>query len=207
MAKREQADVAAKMARIRALVTDVDGAVTDGSLYFGAEGESLKVFHVHDSVGVQLARAAGWPVAVITARNTPMTAQWAAELNVERLFQGARSKIPCLEQFAGEFGVQLDEIAYLGDDIWDLAAMEQVGLSAAPADALVPVRQKVDLVLELGGGAGALRELIDRILECQGRTRAVWDAWYATNGVADTAGFLGPGEEETGPKIGFRRCG
>jgi len=202
---RETTEIADKIQGIKALATDIDGCVTSGAIYFGHQGDELKVFHTHDQVGIQLLRSLGWPVAVITARNSPMVAHWAAEQGVEGLYQGARSKVPCLEDFCAKHQLALSEVAYLGDDIWDLPAMHVCGLTACPADGNLLIRTEADLVLQLPGGRGALRELVDRILQVQGRQREALCAWYQRMGVADLS-FLGDEEPGcSGPKIGFRR--
>lgn len=200
---RERTETAEKMARIRAIVSDIDGCLTDGSIFYGPEGDCLKVFHVHDNLGLQMVRAIGWPVAVITARHSPMVERWAAEQQIDKVFQGATSKVPCLDECLAEWQLPAEAVAYLGDDIWDLAAMARCGLTATPADAVLAARERADVVLGRNGGRGAMRELIDRILEVQNRTREAWDAWYATKGVRETASFLGPADAG-GERIGFR---
>lgn len=201
---RETSEIAEKMQGIKAVATDVDGCVTSGAIYYGHGGDELKVFHTHDNLGIQLVRSIGWPVAAITARESPMVAHWAAEQGVDSLFQAARSKVPCLEQFCAEHKLELSQVAYLGDDVWDLPAMAVCGLTACPADGNLTVRNQADLVLSLPGGRGALREYVERILRAQGRDHEALCAWYRRMGVEDLS-FLGDDDGCDGHKIGFRR--
>lgn len=203
---REQHDLTEKMLAVRGLVLDVDGVLTDGGLRYGPDGEALKVFHTRDDVGLRLAQAAGWPILVITAMDTPMVATWARERDITELHQGIRDKRSTLQAAAQRVGLDLQQAAYVGDDLLDLPSMDLCGLTAAPRDANLLVRQKVDLVLELGGGRGAVRELVERVLERQGCFGQVLRTYYAQRGCAEVGSLVPPAEEPTTePKIGFRR--
>ncbi|MCC7495815.1 MAG: phenylphosphate carboxylase subunit delta [Fimbriimonadaceae bacterium] len=201
---REQQEVAARMQSIRALVLDVDGVLTDGGLRYGASGEEHKQFHTRDDVGLRLAQAAGWQVVVITAMAGRPLAAWAAERDITELHMDINDKRSKLREVTARLGLALADCAYVGDDLLDLPSMDLCGLRAAPADALVLVRQKVDLVLSLPGGRGAVRELIDRVLEVQGRTVEVLHAYYARRGVTEHGSLVPTAAESCSPKIGFR---
>lgn len=201
----ERDEIADKMRRVAGLVTDVDGVLTNGTYPYGADGELLKLFHTHDEVGLQLARCAGWPVVVITQRQSAMVARWAADMGLEQVHQGVADKRECLAAVAGELGLSCDQFCYLGDDLLDLPAMDLCGLRAAPADATVLVRRKVDLVLELPGGRGVLRELVERVLEAQGRCVEVIRAYLNWRECATPGELIPAAGEGDVPKIGFRR--
>ena len=202
---RERNETAEKMLSIGALVTDIDGCVTDGTYGYGPDGDTLKFFNDRDNVGVRLAQAAGWPVVVITARTSPMVARWASELEVTRVHQGALDKRATLQAVAAELGLDLQQVAYLGDDLLDLPAMDLVGLCASPHDAALLVRQQVDLVLDLNGGRGALRELVERILDTQGKLTTTIHAYLSSRGVTEPGGRLPAACDAASAKIGFRQ--
>ncbi|HVS63384.1 MAG TPA: HAD hydrolase family protein [Thermoanaerobaculia bacterium] len=164
MSDAADAELAERARRVRWLVLDVDGVLTDGRLYFGAEGEALKVFDVKDGFGIVLARRAGLSVALLSARDSPATAQRARELEVDRLLLGRRDKAAALDELLGELGLDGAEVAAIGDDLPDLEILERAALSFAPADAVAAVRAACDVVLEAPGGRGAVREMIDRLL-------------------------------------------
>lgn len=165
----------ADRSRIRLVLTDVDGVMTDGGVTFGADGRQAMTFSIRDGLGIRLWQHAGGRLGIVTGRETPMVAQRAADLDVEFVHQGVSDKLPVVKQVAAEAGVPLDEVAYLGDDLPDLPAIRAVGLGVAVADAAAEVQAGADLVLATPGGRGALRELIEKLLNEQGK----WDAVIA----------------------------
>ena len=156
-------------ARVRLLVLDVDGVLTDGRLYYGARGEALKVFHVRDGLGLKLLAKAGITVAVISGRRSAMTARRCRELGVRHLVQGAESKLAAFQRLRGRLGVASSACACVGDDLPDVALMREVGLSFAVADAHPQARRAARVVTELSGGHGAVREICDLLLEAHRR--------------------------------------
>ncbi|MBL9038207.1 MAG: HAD hydrolase family protein [Archangium sp.] len=156
-------------AGVKAVVFDVDGVLTDGGLWYGPGGESQKRFDVKDGHAIVLARLTGVPVAWLTARDSPIVAQRAAELKVAQVFQGRRDKGAGLVELCGVLGVAPGDCAYMGDDVNDLPAMKQVRLAACPADAVAEVRSAVHLVSSRSGGHGAARELLELVLKATGR--------------------------------------
>lgn len=151
------------MTRIKMLVMDVDGTLTDGRLYIGAEGEVMKAFDVKDGLGiVKFAKNGGIPV-IITARESKIVKARADELGITELHQGVPDKLSCLKEVAGKFGFLPEEIACIGDDLNDLPCMEYCGLSACPADAAAQVKAAVSYVCGAAGGRGAVREFVDWI--------------------------------------------
>ena len=150
--------------RIRALVTDVDGVLTDGGMYFDRHGQALKRFHVRDGFIVGAMREAGVLMAWITGDNSEITATRAAKLGIVELHTGVEDKGACLREFMARHGLQRDEVAYMGDDLNDLPAMAEAGICACPADAAPEVLAAADVVTHRRGGEGAVREFCDMIL-------------------------------------------
>jgi 3-deoxy-D-manno-octulosonate 8-phosphate phosphatase (KDO 8-P phosphatase) len=159
--------------RIRALFLDVDGVLTDGRITLDGRGNELKVFNTKDGHGIRKAAAAGITLCWISGRTSPATARRARELGVPFCFQGVRDKRARLEAVCRKLGVSRAEIAAIGDDEPDLPMFEAAGLSACPADAVPAVRRAADVVLKSPGGAGAVREFIERILARNGQAGVV----------------------------------
>jgi 3-deoxy-D-manno-octulosonate 8-phosphate phosphatase (KDO 8-P phosphatase) len=170
------AAVARRATRVRLVGLDVDGVLTDGRLYFGARGESLKAFDVRDGLGIQLLRAAGIAVAIVTGRSSAIVAARARDLGVTHVLQGQRDKHASLQRLMSGSGLSAAECAYMGDDWPDLAALGAVGLAATVADAPEEVRRRVHWVAPSSGGRGAVRDLSTLILRAQGRFDAMFEA-------------------------------
>ena len=154
-----------RAAAIRLIVMDVDGVLTDSRIVYDSEGAEVKAFHVKDGLGISLGVRAGLQFAIITARESTMVQRRAQELNIEFVIQNTRTKLPALERLVAELGIDLSEVAYIGDDLPDLPCLQKVGLPACPADAAIEVRQVACLVSNFAGGYGAVREIIEFILE------------------------------------------
>lgn len=150
---------------------DCDGVLTDGGLHVSETGIETKRFHVRDGLAIKGAMMCGWQVAILSSRASRAVAQRASELDIALLLQGAADKHRGLEQVAQWAGVDLDETAYMGDDLQDLPAMLACAYKLAPADAASEVRQAADHVTRRAGGQGAVREAIEHLLKQQGR----WD--------------------------------
>jgi YrbI family 3-deoxy-D-manno-octulosonate 8-phosphate phosphatase len=149
---------------VRALLLDVDGTLTDGGMYFSAEGLALKRFDVKDGLGLVRLRQAGIAVALISADHSPVTAARAAKLGIETVRQGCADKATAVREVLAELGIDAQAACFMGDDVTDLCAFAEVGSSAAPADAVPEVRQAVELVTKAAGGRGAVREVADLLL-------------------------------------------
>lgn len=160
----------ARASDIRLIVSDVDGVWTDGKIIYGDRTE-IKQFNVRDGLGVKLAQKVGIAVALITSRRSPALERRAGELGVVELRQGSANKLEELERVAKKLGVTFDQILYAGDDLPDLAPMSRCGISAAPCDASPEVLGAATWKLTAGGGAGAFRELVERLL----RERGDWE--------------------------------
>ena len=166
----------AKAARIRLLLFDVDGVLTDGRVIVHADGNESKAFAIRDGIAMVWAQRSGIRVGLLSARTSATTPHRAAQLGVTLIHQGVRNKLEAYERILSDEGFADDEVAYMGDDVVDLAVLARVGLSTAPADAVPEVRARVDWVSQAPGGAGAARDLIEAVLRAQGK----WDAIVAT---------------------------
>lgn len=152
------------MSKIKMLVMDVDGTLTDGHIYIGEEGEIMKAFHVQDGYAIaHILPEKGIVPVIITGRNSKIVQRRAAELKITYLYQGVTDKLSVLKKVAAEFGAASNEIAYIGDDVNDLECIRYCGLTGCPADAVPVVRETVQLVCSRNGGNGAVREFIDKL--------------------------------------------
>jgi 3-deoxy-D-manno-octulosonate 8-phosphate phosphatase (KDO 8-P phosphatase) len=167
--KPSQQELATRAARVRMLVFDVDGVLTDGGLYYGDSGEALKRFDVKDGHALVLARLAGLPAALLTARTSSIVDVRGRELGLAAILQGKKEKGPALDELLTQFSIPAESCAYMGDDLNDLGPMSRVGLSACPADAVPEVRQEAHFVANSRGGQGAARELVELCLKASGR--------------------------------------
>ena len=149
--------------KVRMLAMDVDGTLTDGRIYIGAEGEVMKAFDVKDGLGLAQFRGDGGIPVIITGRTSKIVEVRAEELGIEEVHQGVPDKLLCLKQTAGKYGIGPEEMAYIGDDVNDLPCMEYCAFSACPADAAAQVKAAADYICNAEGGRGAVREFLDWI--------------------------------------------
>ena len=156
------------ISKVQLLISDVDGVLTDGSIFISGTGEEFKQFTVEDGVGVAFAKLAGLPVALISGRFSKATAQRAKELKIEHCFQGKLNKIDTFEKLCGIYKVQPGETAYVGDGLIDIPVMERVGFAVTVPGAPDLVKKVSHLVTKRSGGKGVLREVIELILTTQG---------------------------------------
>jgi len=154
--------------RIRLFATDVDGVLTDGGMYYAESGDEWKKFNTRDGMGIKLLQRAGLITAIVTQERTKLVARRAEKLAIPELHQGVMDKLSCVRDMAGRHGIELSQVAYIGDDINDLEVLKAVGFSAAPADGMPCVTGVVDYICRKKGGEGAVREIIEMILEAQG---------------------------------------
>jgi 3-deoxy-D-manno-octulosonate 8-phosphate phosphatase (KDO 8-P phosphatase) len=157
-----------RASRLRWLLLDVDGVLTDGRLYYGAQGEEIKVFHARDGLAIKLARAAGLDVGLLSGRASAALELRAGELGCTRLLAGREDKSAAFAELLREEGLTASEVAYIGDDLPDLPVLRTVSISLAPADAAPEVREQAAIVLTRGGGDGAVREAVELLLEARG---------------------------------------
>lgn len=155
------------MKKIRAIALDVDGVLTDGGFWWGPNGEEWKRFCFADVMGVSLACKAGLLVTLISGEDSPLVDRFAAKFKLTDITKGCKEKAAALRLFAERNKLQLDEICFMGDDVNDLPAMEIAGLAAAPADARPAVLREAAFIATSGGGHGAVRDLVDAILDAK----------------------------------------
>jgi 3-deoxy-D-manno-octulosonate 8-phosphate phosphatase (KDO 8-P phosphatase) len=155
--------------RIKGVAMDVDGVLTDGSFWWGSSGEEFKRFNFADTTGISQAMKAGIQIALISGESSDpgmrLVQRLADKLKIPTVYKGCHDKEAAVREFAEKHAFQLDEICFIGDDVIDIPAMLVVGLSAVPADAQTLAKSKAKLVLKRNGGQGAVRELLDMILE------------------------------------------
>ncbi len=159
----------AKLRKIRLFATDVDGVLTDGGMYYSDSGQQMKKFNVWDGMGLALMERAGLIIGIITTEQTKLVAQRAKKLKITEVHQGTWDKLGVLQEMGTRHGVSLQEMAFIGDDINDLKALQAVGFSASPANARPEIRKAVKYVCKANAGEGAVRELADMILRAQSK--------------------------------------
>jgi len=162
----------ARARRIRLMVFDVDGVLTDGSLHFGADGEMIKTFNVLDGHGIKLLQQSGVITAIISARQSPLVARRAADLGITHVQQGVHDKLSGFQSLLAECGVEAEASGFIGDDVIDLPVLTRVGFAASVPNGHPEVRSRVHYVTTASGGRGAVRELCDFILHAQGNYEA-----------------------------------
>lgn len=150
--------------KIKMLVMDVDGTLTDGHIYMGPDGETMKAFSCKDGYGIgQMLPMLGIVPVIITGRSSQIVANRARELHIEELHQGVADKLPLLKEIEQRYGLTREEIAYVGDDLNDWACLQYCGLTACPKDAEEAVKKIVSFVAPRDGGRGAVRDFIEYI--------------------------------------------
>ncbi|MEK8089949.1 HAD-IIIA family hydrolase [Thermithiobacillus plumbiphilus] len=169
---------------IRVLALDVDGVLTDGSIFMDNLGQEYKAFHVRDGHGLKLLQRAGIQIALITGRSSGVVEARARDLGITYVYQGALDKRLPFVELKKSTGVADHEIAYMGDDVVDLPILSRVGLAAAPADAHEAVLEQVQFVSRHAGGRGAVRELCDLLLRGQGRMDELMAQYLSKQGPA-----------------------
>lgn len=163
----ESAGIAERAARVKLLVSDVDGVLTDAGMYYSEAGDELKKFSTRDGMGLEKLRNAGIQTAIMTRENTELVARRAQKLKVDHLFQGVTDKGACMDELAAKTGLSPDEICFVGDDFHDIPALRKAGLACCPADAAADVREYCHYILATGGGQGCVRELAEYILRAR----------------------------------------
>lgn len=183
------AEWAARCGPIELLLVDVDGVLTDGVIAIDDRGVETKHFHVRDGSALTLWRKAGKRAAILSGRWSPAVKRRAAELGIGHVILGAAEKRPVFRSLITDLGLDPRQVCYVGDDLPDLPVLAAVGLAACPADAAPEVREAAHLVTQAAGGRGAIREVVEIILKCQGAWDGLLNRFYAPATVA------GPGAD------------
>lgn len=163
-----QTDAVARAARVKLMIFDVDGILTDGSLHYGPDGEAVKTFNVLDGHGIKLLQQSGVAVAIISARKSDIVVRRAADLGIRHLQQGVHDKRIAFDELLSHTGISPDACGFIGDDVIDLPILLRVGFSVSVPNGHPEVRSRVHYVTQAPGGRGAARELCDFILRAQG---------------------------------------
>jgi 3-deoxy-D-manno-octulosonate 8-phosphate phosphatase (KDO 8-P phosphatase) len=163
-------ELKAKAEKIKMLITDCDGVLTDAGVYYGEQGEVLKKFNIRDGMGVERLRTlTGIETGIITGELSPSVAKRAEKLKITQLYLGIKDKPAVLRHILSSLQLEPSQIAYIGDDANDLEIMAMVGFTASPADGLFFVRDKVDYVCQADGGKGCFREFAELIISVQSK--------------------------------------
>jgi 3-deoxy-D-manno-octulosonate 8-phosphate phosphatase (KDO 8-P phosphatase) len=161
--------LAERCRRVTALILDVDGVLSDGGIQYTDQASELKRFHVRDGSALKIWQRTGMRLALLSGRTAQPTLVRAAELGIERVLQGGPRKLPGFTKLLAEWGLPSEQVAYVGDDVPDVPILRQCGLALTMADACAEARQAAHYITQLPGGHGAVREVIELILRCQGR--------------------------------------
>lgn len=164
-----------KAAKVRLMIFDVDGVLTDGSLYYDAQGEAIKRFNVMDGLGIRLLQQAGIITAIISARRSEIVSKRAADLGIAHVIQGRHDKLLAYQELCQTLNISADETGFIGDDIVDLSLLECVGFPVAVANAHSDLASAVIYQTTAAGGNGAVREVCDLLLKSQNK----YDAYAA----------------------------
>ena len=167
----------ASLQKIKLLALDVDGVLTDGSIYISPAGEVFKGFNAKDGMGISCALRSGLQIAVITGRQSPIVERRCEELGITLLQQGVKDKRLALQQMAQELGLVREEIAYMGDDLNDIPAFKASGLNLVPADAAMEVLAVANIITKASGGRGAVREAITMIIAAQDKWNVIVNSY------------------------------
>jgi len=165
--------------RVRLMVFDVDGVLTDGRLWYGPEGETIKVFHAADGHGLKMLAASGVRIALLSGRRSTAVERRAAELGITQVLQGIEDKRPAFERLLAQAGMRPDSAGFMGDELVDLPVMTRCAFACAPCEAPEFVRRHAHYVSRAPGGAGAVRELCELLMQAQGTLEAQLASYLA----------------------------
>jgi 3-deoxy-D-manno-octulosonate 8-phosphate phosphatase (KDO 8-P phosphatase) len=168
-----------RAARVKLMIFDVDGVLTDGSLHFGADGEFVKTFNVLDGHGIKLLQQSGVITAIISARQAPAVTRRATDLGINYLHQGSHDKRATFELLLAETGVTADACGFIGDDVIDLPILSRVGFAASVPNGHPDVRSRVHYVSQALGGRGSVREICDFVLRAQNKYESILASYLA----------------------------
>ena len=153
-----------KPKNIKILLTDVDGVLTDGGMYYNSKGDFMKKFHARDGMGVTLLRKKGIPTIIVTKEKTDIVRKWASKMKIAKIFDGIQNKEKIVDEICKKYKVTISQIGYIGDDVNDIELLKKVGFSATPKDGIIKVQKIVDYVCKKNGGEGAFREIADLLI-------------------------------------------
>ena len=163
-----------KCKKIKLVLTDVDGVLTDGGRYYSEKGEIMKKFHVRDGMGINILLRNGISTVIVTKENSKIVKKWAKEMNVSKTYSGIKNKEKELEKICKFYKILPDEVAFIGDDVNDIELMKKVGFSVTPSDGILQAKKIANYICKSSGGNGALREMIDVILKEKFADKTNW---------------------------------
>ena len=166
-----------KLSQVKLLVMDVDGTLTDSSMYYTANGEELKRFSTRDGMGIALLHKSNIDTAIVTSEDSEIARARARKLNIEHVVTGCRDKLSALKELTENLSISLENIAYIGDDINDLHAIRVSGVSGCPSDAVKIIKESADYICKAKGGRGAVREFAELILKSQNKSIILPENW------------------------------
>ena len=153
-----------KPKNIKILLTDVDGVLTDGGMYYNSKGDFMKKFHARDGMGVTLLRKKGIPTIIVTKEKTDIVRKWASKMKIAKIFDGIQNKEKIVDEICKKYKVTASQIGYIGDDVNDIELLKKVGFSATPKDGIIEVRKIVDYICKKNCGEAAFREIADLLI-------------------------------------------
>jgi len=159
--------IISKLKKIKIVMTDVDGVLTDGGMYYSSKGDIMKKFFTRDGMGVTLLRKNGIPSIIVTKEKNEIIKQWTKKMKIKKLFDGITNKELILKKVCKDFKVDSNEVAYIGDDVNDSGLLKIVGFSATPNDGIEELKKNCHYVCKKRSGEGAFREVVDMILSVQ----------------------------------------
>jgi 3-deoxy-D-manno-octulosonate 8-phosphate phosphatase (KDO 8-P phosphatase) len=163
-----------KCKKIKFLLTDVDGVLTDGGRYYSKDGEILKKFHVRDGMGINILLRNNIKTIILTKEKSMITKKWAKDMNIFKVYSGLIKKEQVLTKICKQYKVNLDEIAFIGDDVNDVEVLKKVGFAVVPHDSVFQVKKIADFICKSSGGKGCFREISDLILLSKFSTKTKW---------------------------------
>lgn len=165
--------------KIKAVILDVDGILTDGRIYYGNYGDELKAFHVHDGLGLELLKRAGVKTIIITAKKSAIISRRAKELKIDEVFQNCPDKLLACQQVMAKYNLQDEEICFMGDDLLDIPVMKRCGFAVTVPQAHPAVRDIAHYITQKPGGGGAVREAADFLLKAQNKWDEVTQKYFS----------------------------
>ncbi|MYN02786.1 HAD-IIIA family hydrolase [Pseudoduganella sp. DS3] len=172
-------ELLARAAKVRLFIFDVDGVLTDGSLTYGADGEMVKTFNVHDGLGIKLLQEAGIKTAIISARRTPIVLARAKDLGIEFVHQGGHDKLTPFKAMLEQVGITEEQVAFIGDDVVDLPILSRAGFAVSVPNGRPEVHARAHYITEAAGGRGAVREACEFVLRATGNYERVMAQFLA----------------------------
>jgi 3-deoxy-D-manno-octulosonate 8-phosphate phosphatase (KDO 8-P phosphatase) len=178
MAKEYPKEIVERAKKIKLLVLDVDGVLTDGRIVYSNYGDEIKNFDVNDGLGIMLMKRAGVKCVILTAKASRLVTRRAKELKIDKVYHNFHYKINALKKILRAFKCEKEEICFIGDDVIDIPVLKRVGLAICPPNAMDEVKEFVHFVTEKNGGRGAVREVCDFLLKAQGRWDSTMSAYF-----------------------------